>query len=108
MFLNYTRKSRGWEILQPAGFAASCPAILYVDADSYQQSWSPIKCAKTEKALWTGSWVTYRVSIKALLLHINLRTATTIATNLVSRYNKVTMRYTVRSVTALPRGNQRS
>ncbi|GBM09246.1 hypothetical protein AVEN_59226-1 [Araneus ventricosus] len=34
------------------------------------------------------------VSTIVLLPHINLRTATTIATNLVSRYSKVIMRYT--------------
>ncbi|GBM52153.1 hypothetical protein AVEN_265626-1 [Araneus ventricosus] len=44
----------------------------------------------------------YRVSSKVLLPHINLRTATAIATNLVSWYSKVTMRYTVRSATAPP------
>ncbi|GBN03183.1 hypothetical protein AVEN_95304-1 [Araneus ventricosus] len=34
-----------------------------------------------------------KVSTKVLVPHINLRTATTIATNLVIRYSKVTMRY---------------
>ncbi|GBN84878.1 hypothetical protein AVEN_199116-1 [Araneus ventricosus] len=47
----------------------------------------------------------HKVSIKVLLPHMDLRTATTITTNLVSRYSKVTMRYTVRSVTAPPGGN---
>ncbi|GBM44038.1 hypothetical protein AVEN_261347-1, partial [Araneus ventricosus] len=43
-----------------------------------------------------------RVSAKVLLPHINLRTARTTASNMVSRYSKVTMRYTVRSITVPP------
>ncbi|GBN95254.1 hypothetical protein AVEN_32938-1 [Araneus ventricosus] len=38
---------------------------------------------------------------------INLRTASTIAPNLVSKYSKLTMRYTARSVIAPPGGEQR-
>ncbi|GBO42238.1 hypothetical protein AVEN_199021-1 [Araneus ventricosus] len=42
-----------------------------------------------------GSYCTcgkYRVSTQVLVPHINLRTATTIAINLVSRYSKMPMR----------------
>ncbi|GBM42873.1 hypothetical protein AVEN_245700-1 [Araneus ventricosus] len=50
----------------------------------------------------------YRVSAKVLLPHINLRTATTIAANLVPTYSKLAMRYTVKSVIAPPGGKQQS
>ncbi|GBN97592.1 hypothetical protein AVEN_105184-1 [Araneus ventricosus] len=57
------------------------------------------------KSVVESKTLSYRVSTKVLLLHINLRAATTIATNLVSRYSKMTMNYTVKSVTAPPAAN---
>ncbi|GBL78733.1 hypothetical protein AVEN_65288-1 [Araneus ventricosus] len=86
--------------------AASMKGIYfpYTNSISLKQSWTQTRLG-TFKLMKLSSLV-YRVSTKVLLPYINLRTATTIATNLVSRYSKVTMRYTVRLVTVPPGGKQ--